>query len=155
MKMNKLKRNVGRPFGWQMPNEVKQKIAKSMTGKVKSKETKEKTSRTLRQSKNEIRKEVESEGYKILDIEYQYPESKGYLITYECPKGHTYSTVWNSWKHLGTRCGKCWEVRIVLHIDDVRKSFEEFGCTLISDSYINQHATIEYVENYNMEGLAV
>jgi len=51
-----------------------------------------------------IKKEVESEGYRLLSKQYTNNKSKLNLI---CPNNHIYKVSWYEWRRLGSRCPRC------------------------------------------------
>lgn len=60
----------------------------------------------------DIKKSVESEGYKMLSLGLNYESSKQpsqYKLKVSCNKDHIYNITWNNWSK-GKRCKKCYEI---------------------------------------------
>jgi len=51
-----------------------------------------------------IKKEIESDGYRLLSKEYINNKSKLNLV---CPNNHVYKVSWYEWRRLGSRCPRC------------------------------------------------
>jgi len=58
-----------------------------------------------------------------------------------CPKGHMFNLSWNNWTK-GRRCKYC---NKSIYFYDVKRSMEEEGYTLVSNSYINSKTKLEVV----------
>ncbi len=87
-----------------------------------------------------IRSELSKEGFLLLSIEYINAENK---LIFLCPFGHKYNSSWHTWQH-GSRCPYCSGVA-KKNIDEVRKSFETEGYTLLSKTYINCKNKLHYI----------
>lgn len=60
---------------------------------------------------SEIKKSLESEGYKVFSTESEYFYSRHpsqFPINVECPNRHRTQVIWNNWKNQGKRCRKCY-----------------------------------------------
>lgn len=87
-----------------------------------------------------VRDSFEKEGYKLLSTEYVNSKQK---LDYECPSGHRHVITWGHWG-AGQRCSYC-DSHGKLTIDEVRISFELEGYTLLSGSYENCKAKLDYI----------
>lgn len=86
-----------------------------------------------------VKESFEKEGYTLLSGEYKNSRTK---LNYKCPKGHEYSIVWSNW-YQRQRCPSC-AGNIKLTLEQVRKSFENEGCTLLSKEYKDAHTMLDY-----------
>lgn len=81
-----------------------------------------------------------SEGYTLLEDKYFNSYTKMKFI---CPVGHMHKIIWNNWNS-GVRCPYCSKT-IKYTYDDVKKSFEENGYTLVSKKYKNSFSKLNYI----------
>jgi len=87
-----------------------------------------------------IKSQFEKEGYTLLTKEYKDAFQK---LEYVCPNGHKHSIIWNHWQQ-GHRCPYC-SNRIKKTIEEIRKSFESEGYTLLTEEYKNNKQKLEYI----------
>lgn len=85
-----------------------------------------------------IRGSLELEGYKLLSNEYINAHTK---LDIECPVGHKIKLSWQRWKS-GRRCKYC---NKFIHIDDIRRSFEKEGYTLLSKEYRSSKEKLDFI----------
>ncbi|WP_280770063.1 hypothetical protein [Salipaludibacillus daqingensis] len=62
--------------------------------------------RNTRYSLNEVRTNIENEGYKLISESYQGVHETLHL---KCPEYHDYFVQFDKFNNSGDRCGKCWE----------------------------------------------
>lgn len=87
-----------------------------------------------------VKEAFEREGYILLSKEYINAKTK---LNYVCSKGHKHSIVWNSWQQ-GQRCSIC--AGNSRHtIQQVNKSFEDIGYTLLTKEYVNTKTKLKYI----------
>ena len=89
---------------------------------------------------NFIRKEFDKKGCKLLTKTYKNSKQK---LDYICPKGHSHSISWNSFK-AGCRCYHCFGL-VKLTIEFVRKEFKKEGYKLLTKVYRNANHKLDYV----------
>lgn len=93
----------------------------------------------------QIRQELEKEGYTLLSTEYRNNKQK---LRYKCPEGHFGTVRYCNWKSLGARCKKCANIqtgnRGRTPLEEVKKEFENRGYTLLSTEYKNQAQKLKY-----------
>ncbi len=89
---------------------------------------------------DKIRKAFEKEGYILRSKEYINNNTK---LKYTCPRGHNHSISWGSW-HNGNRCPYCAGLNKP-SIEDVKRSFESEGFTLLSKKYINSLTKLSFI----------
>jgi hypothetical protein len=90
---------------------------------------------------NDLKEEVESEGYQLLTTNYKDSKQKLNLI---CPEGHKISMSKNSWRN-GSRCGVCYSENRCESIDNIRKSFEKEGYILLSTKYKDPSEKLKFI----------
>jgi hypothetical protein len=88
----------------------------------------------------DIKASFEKEGYTLLSKVYIKASIK---LEYKCAKGHTHSMPWNSFQQ-GHRCSEC-HGNAKLTIEEVKKSFEERGATLLEKEYVNSKTKLNYI----------
>lgn len=92
-----------------------------------------------------VRDKFEENGYELLETEY-----KGHKVKhkYVCPEGHEGEIVFKDFV-AGNRCRKCGIRKransIKKTIEEVRKEFEDGGCILLTEEYINSNQKLEYI----------
>ncbi len=79
----------------------------------------------------EIKKEVESDGYQLVSTSYLNCKEKLHTI---CPSGHDYYVPWDWWKNLGRRCPKCGPKK-VLDRDTIGSNLKDNGFELVAMVY--------------------
>jgi hypothetical protein len=88
--------------------------------------------------------EFENEGYTITG---SFKKSGRQHFSYVCPRGHESSVVFYSFKH-GRRCRFCANEdaseKLRMSIDSLKKEFENQGCELLSNEYVNMDLPLEY-----------
>ena len=87
-----------------------------------------------------VKEQFEKEGYKLLSEEYVDSKTK---LKYECPEGHKHSISWNNWRQ-GQRCFYC-SNNAKPSIEFIRQYFENKGCVLLTEVYINAQQKLEYI----------
>lgn len=93
-----------------------------------------------RYSIDDINKFLKEIGYQLLSTEYKDNHQKLDII---CDKGHQIKMDFNKLK-LGTRCKLCFHDNLRLDINDVKKLFEDNGCELLSETYINYGQKLKF-----------
>jgi len=86
-----------------------------------------------------VKGSFEKEGYELLSSEYVNSKTK---LKYICPEGHRHNITWQNWS-ANHRCPSC-AGNIKLHIEFIKKSFEDEGYTLLSEEYINNRQKLNY-----------
>jgi len=86
----------------------------------------------------EIKKYVESFGYKCLSEEYINSKSK---LDIQCDKGHQYRVTWDSIQQ-GKRCSIC-SGKKKKTIEEIIEYVESFGYKCLSNKYINANVKLE------------
>ena len=86
-----------------------------------------------------IKKGFEKRGYTLLSKKYKH----GKKLKYICPEGHKHSIRWDHFQS-GHNCPYC-NGRPIIKIEDVKKSFELEGYTLLSKEYVNSDTELEYI----------
>ena len=87
-----------------------------------------------------VKQSFEKDDYILLSKEYINNNTK---LDYKCPKNHEYSITWRNWKQ-GNRCLIC-AGRITSTMEQVKKSFENEGYTLISKEYKSSKTKLYYI----------
>ena len=92
-----------------------------------------------------VKKLFEVEGYKLLESKYINPNVR---MHYRCPNNHIHTIPLTSWLYHNKRCPYCSEK--LLHIDYVRKSFENEGYILLNkifsdDEKRNSRKRLSYI----------
>lgn len=88
-----------------------------------------------------VKDAFEKEGYLLLSKEYKNSKIK---LNYICPNGHKHNITWNDWIS-GCRCSYCVDKNIKLTLEQIKKSFDREGYTLLSEEYRNNHTKLDYV----------
>jgi hypothetical protein len=88
----------------------------------------------------QVKKSFENEGYTLLSTEYNGCYDK---LSFICPNGHEHQITWAKWVS-GQRCGKC-SGNIRYSIEQIKKSFEKEGYTLLSTEYKNSRQKISFI----------
>uniref|UniRef100_A0A6M3L0P6 Putative Hef-like homing endonuclease n=1 Tax=viral metagenome TaxID=1070528 RepID=A0A6M3L0P6_9ZZZZ len=78
-----------------------------------------------------IQEEIKKENYSLLSDVYKNAFDK---LKFKCPEGHTFTMSWGNWQS-GYRCKTCSIINRTLSFEFVKKSFEGYGYTLLSESY--------------------
>lgn len=86
-----------------------------------------------------VKGEFEKRGYNLLTDSYTNSTTK---LDYICPNGHTHSINWKEFRR-GHGCPYC-AGKIQPIIDEIRKSFEVEGYTLLSTVYVNNKTKLRY-----------
>ena len=89
---------------------------------------------------NLVKKSFEDNGYILLSERYTNAKTK---LDYICSKGHKHSITWSDWNSGKYRCPYCAGVSKPT-IEQIRKSFEQDGYTLLSKEYINCRTKLIY-----------
>ncbi|MGN1372239.1 MAG: hypothetical protein ACI4XM_08205 [Candidatus Coprovivens sp.] len=76
-------------------------------------------------SYEEIKKEFEKEGYKLLSEEYENSKKK---LSVQCPKGHKYETSYGNFQQ-GKRCPHCNESKGEKEIEDILNKYQVNFCS--------------------------
>jgi len=87
-----------------------------------------------------IKSQFEKEGYTLLSREYKNSKQK---LEYICSNGHHHSTTWFNWQQ-NNRCPYCSGL-VRKTIEEIRKSFESEGYTLLTEEYKNNKQKLEYI----------
>lgn len=85
-----------------------------------------------------VKNEFKKRDYKLLSREYKNSNQKLECV---CPSGHRWSTSYHTFRV--SDCPYCTGSRT--NIDEIRKSFKKEGYTLLSNSYIDAHASLHYM----------
>ena len=93
-----------------------------------------------RKNIQDIKKEFENEGYKLLTEEYANNSQQLETI---CPEGHKHITTYRNFKK-GNRCNKCYLDSIQYSYDQVKEGLEREGYILLSKEYINSNEKLQY-----------
>ena len=89
-----------------------------------------------KQTFNDIKKYIENEGYKIINNENDYKDSKS-ILTLSCPNNHLWNVSFGNFKH-GLRCSECKkEHKKKIQYLIVKKYIEDNKYILLKDEYIN------------------
>jgi very-short-patch-repair endonuclease len=88
----------------------------------------------------QVRDAFEKAGYVLFSKEYKDAHSK---LEYECNWHHTHEIRWSDFRR-GERCPSCSPSRKKT-IEEIRKVFEERGCTLLSNVYTNNCTKLDYL----------
>jgi len=80
------------------------------------------------------------ENYILLSTTYTNRDQK---LFYTCPNGHEHSVTWANFKK-GHRCAYCAGV-VTYTYDFIKEAFLKEGYTLLSESYSNAHAKLDYI----------
>lgn len=91
-----------------------------------------------------IRLEFEKEGYQLLATEYKNSKQKLDVI---CSNEHKFSINWSHW-NLGQRCKFCYKKKPrydTKSIEEVRRSFEREGYTLLTKEYNNNSQKLKFI----------
>lgn len=94
--------------------------------------------KTIKLTFEEVKKEIEKEGYSLLSNEYKNAHT---LLKVECPEGHIYEVQWANWQQ-GYRCPYCGGTK-KKEYEEVKSFIEEQGYILLSDTYINSDTYLE------------
>ena len=97
-------------------------------------------SNKIKKTIEEIRELFEKEDYELLTTEYVNAYS---YLDYVCPEGHRHRLRWYNWQN-GHRCPICAGQNSAT-IEQVRKSFNKEGYTLVSDVFINNKVKLQYI----------
>jgi len=89
----------------------------------------------------DIKEQLEKEGYVLLSTEYINCDEK---LKYICPNGHKYSTSWDAWSSKRNRCAVC-NKNAKLTIGYIRKEFEKEHFKLLTTRYKNAKQKLEYI----------
>jgi len=85
-------------------------------------------------------------GCELLTIEYQNVHQK---LQYKCSCGEIRTTTFNSFRRQKNNCKKCFsakQAKTYRHsIEYVRSYFEQHGCILLEDQYINARQKLNYI----------
>jgi len=91
-----------------------------------------------------VKEIFEQEGYYLLENSYKNNRTK---MNYICPKGHRGTITLNNFL-IGHRCFECSRDNIAdkkrLTYEQVKKVFEDAGCTLLTESYKNTREKLVY-----------
>ena len=87
-----------------------------------------------------VKEQFEKEGYELLNRVYIGANSK---LEYICPNGHRHSIRWANWQQ-GQRCFYC-SNGAKPKIEFIRQYFENKGCVLLTEVYINAQQKLEYI----------
>lgn len=92
----------------------------------------------------EVKALFEAHNYVLLATEYRDKSSR---LEYLCQQGHRNSMSYNNFKY-GKRCPTCSRLnqskRQALDYDFVKQQFEERGCTLMSQLYLNYRQKLDF-----------
>ena len=88
---------------------------------------------------DKVKEAFNDRGYTLLSTEYFNISHK---LEYVCPNGHRGRISYGSFKQ-GQGCGVCADTRLAY--DDVRRTFEEAGYTLVSAEYVNSKEYLKYI----------
>jgi hypothetical protein len=88
----------------------------------------------------QVRESFERDNYILLSKEYINDCTKLY---YRCSNNHKHSIVWNAWQR-GQRCPVC-DGNVKLTLEQVKKSFNNEGYTLLSKEYVNSIVKLDYI----------
>lgn len=88
-----------------------------------------------------IRDAFNNEGYELVSTDYINPHVK---LKYICPNGHVHAIAWNQWLYGNHRCPYC-SKKAKYKIEDIKKSFEEIGYTLLTTTYKNVFTKLKYI----------
>jgi hypothetical protein len=88
---------------------------------------------------DEVKEYVKNEGYIIISTKYKNAKTK---LSVQCPKGHLFEMSYNGLQQ-GYRCPVCAN-NIKLTLDDVKKSAEEEGYTILSTSYERNNKNLRF-----------
>jgi 5-methylcytosine-specific restriction endonuclease McrA len=94
-----------------------------------------------REKLEDIRRYVESQGYKLLSNNYKNAWGKVDLM---CPNGHMFSVKWSHFKNDGTRCVRC------LH-DSMKKDNQHIQRMRERADYINWRKAVWERDNYTCQ----
>lgn len=89
----------------------------------------------------EVRKYIESEGYRLLSNNFNGIQS---MLEVECPEGHRYKVSWSNWWHNKRRCRKCFGT-VKPEIEYISKTLEKEGYKLLSTEYVNAKSNLEMI----------
>lgn len=89
----------------------------------------------------QIQPEFKRRGYELLSTEYINNATK---LDYICPEGHKGSITWISFSH-GRGCRLCAHKRRRVPLKRIRSAFEKRGYELLSNSYVNCDAPLEFI----------
>ena len=93
-----------------------------------------------------VKEYVENQGYKLITTEYKNPSTKLKMIY---PKGHEVEISWGNFHNSNRRCRYCGRKRASdkqkLTIEYVRSRFEERGCVLLEEEYIDAKTLMRYI----------
>lgn len=100
----------------------------------------------MKLSIDEIRKDFEAYGYKLLSKKYLNANKK---LDYICPEGHKHSMTYAKFK-TGRRCPTCANLfkrgnQVRLDYEYIKSSFEKEGYKLLSKEYRNARSNLDYI----------
>lgn len=87
-----------------------------------------------------VKSEFKKEGYILLSTDYRNAHQK---LNYVCSNNHEHKITWKLWRR-GARCAYC-SKRVKYRLDDIRKTFEADGYTLLTNVYKDVFAKLKYV----------
>lgn len=87
---------------------------------------------------NEVKKYIESFGYKVLSTDYKNNKTKLEIM---CPEGHVFSMKFNAFKG-GTRCPICCGNQKLTY-EYVKEYIENEGYKILSNEYVNNRSKLE------------
>ena len=90
---------------------------------------------------DEVREEIEKEGFTLLTTEY---ENAKIPIEVQCPKGHKFRTRISDFRKGKDRCPECAVNKTRTPYEEVKKAFEDRGYKLIDKAYVNQDTPLRY-----------
>ncbi len=97
-------------------------------------------SKKIKKTFEEVKQSFADEGYTLLSTVYNNATTK---LDYVCPEGHAHIITWYNWYN-GYRCPTCIG-QTKPTIDEIYKSFEAEGYTLLSTDYVNNHSKLDYI----------
>jgi hypothetical protein len=93
----------------------------------------------------ELKDKFKEANCELLDQQYCRSSKK---MKVRCQCNNVFFISWNNFKK-GKRCKKCWSKKAAslfkFSLEQVTKIFEENGCKLLSDSYINSQQVLDYI----------
>ncbi len=86
-----------------------------------------------------VKKEFENRGWELLEERYVKSQAP---MRCKCDQGHETTITWNNFQR-GQGCKFC-AGNVQYSYEDVKRMFEEAGCVLLADKYINFQGLLDY-----------
>lgn len=107
-------------------------------------ENNKKLAKEQRRDVEDVRKEIESYGFKMISDKYKNARTK---LKIQCPKGHTTLQRIGDFRRAVHKCRKCYINSMKLSFEEVEKEFENRGYKLLSKKYVNSTTPLKYICN--------